>query len=122
MKCLDITLDAGKILHIPAFWWYSIKFGKDSSITSFFYRTYMNNIAITPHIFMYALQQQNVKRDVVKKHPIEQLNKIGIIDPPVIETQNVSDINDLPDIIDINNLPDKENIIAENKVLVVSAI
>jgi hypothetical protein len=75
MKCLDITLTAGKILHIPAYWWYSIKFDKDSSITSFFYRTYMNNIAITPHIFMYALQQQNVKREVVKKHNISELNK-----------------------------------------------
>jgi len=75
MKCLDITLSAGKILHIPAYWWYSIKFGKDSSITSFFYRTYMNNIAITPHIFMYALQQQNVKRELVKKHNISELNK-----------------------------------------------
>jgi hypothetical protein len=75
MKCLDVTLVAGKTIHIPAYWWYSIKFGKDSSISSFFYRTYMNNIAITPQILMYALQQQNVKRDVVKKHPIEELNK-----------------------------------------------
>jgi hypothetical protein len=75
MKCLDITLSAGKILHIPAYWWYSIKFSKDSSITTFFYRTYMNNIAITPHICMYALQQQNVKREVLKKIPISELSK-----------------------------------------------
>jgi len=75
IKCLDITLNAGKILHIPAYWWYSIKFSKDSSVSTFFYRTYMNNIAITPHICMYALQQQNVKRDVLKKIPIEELNK-----------------------------------------------
>ena len=77
MKCLDITLTVGKILHIPAYWWYSIKFGKDSSITSFFYRTYMNNLAITNHICMYALQQQNVKREVVKKYPIEGLNSVS---------------------------------------------
>ena len=79
IKCLDIHLVSGKILHIPAYWWYSIKFGKESSVTSFFYRTYMNNIAITPYIFMYALQQQNVKRDVVKKHPIEELNNKNVI-------------------------------------------
>jgi len=87
MKCLDVTLVAGKTIHIPAYWWYSIKFGKDASIASFFYRTYMNNIAITPQILMYALQQQNVKRDVVKKHPIEELNKKNII--PESE-QNIS--------------------------------
>ena len=75
IKCLDVTLVAGKTIHIPSYWWYSIKFGKDASISSFFYRTYMNNIAITPQILMYALQQQNVKREILKKHPIEELNK-----------------------------------------------
>lgn len=87
MKCLDITLSAGKILHIPAYWWYSIKFGKDSSITTFFYRTYMNNIAITPHICMFALQQQNVKREVLKKIPIHELSK----PMPNIDINNSSD-------------------------------
>jgi hypothetical protein len=75
IKCLEITLKVGQTLHVPAYWWYSIKFGKDSSISTFFYRTYMNNVAITPNIFMYALQQQNVKRDIVKKHDIHELNK-----------------------------------------------
>jgi hypothetical protein len=87
MKCLDITLSAGKILHIPAYWWYSIKFSKDSSITTFFYRTYMNNIAITPHICMFALQQQNVKREVLKKIPIHELSK----PIPNIDINNNSD-------------------------------
>lgn len=35
----------------------------------------MNNAAISPHIFMYALQLQNVKHDSVKKHDITALNK-----------------------------------------------
>lgn len=74
IKCLEITLTPGKTLHIPAYWWYSIKFSKDSSVSCFRYRTYMNNIAITPHIAMYALQIQNVKRDTVKKMDIKQLN------------------------------------------------
>jgi hypothetical protein len=74
IKCLEITLTPGKTLHIPAYWWNSIKFSKDSSISSFRYRTYMNNIAITPHIAMYALQIQNVKRETVKKMNIKQLN------------------------------------------------
>jgi hypothetical protein len=34
----------------------------------------MNNIAISPHIGMYALQLQNVKRNSVKKLDISELN------------------------------------------------
>lgn len=34
----------------------------------------MNNAAIVPHIAMHALQLQNVKREVVKKHDIKDLN------------------------------------------------
>ena len=34
----------------------------------------MNNIAISPYIALYALQIQNVKRNVAKKASIEELN------------------------------------------------
>jgi hypothetical protein len=74
MKCLEFTLLPGKTLFIPAFWWYSIQFNKNTSISCFRYRTYMNNIAITPYIAMYALQIQNVKRNTEKKHDITELN------------------------------------------------
>lgn len=111
MKCLDITLVAGKMLYIPAYWWYSIKFGKDASITSFFYRTYMNNIAITPQIIMYVLQQQNVKFEVMKKIPIEQLSKNVVESETVMvpETEIVEQVQD--------DTPP-----AENKALIVSAL
>ena len=74
IKCLEVILTPGKTLHIPAYWWYSIKFSKDSSISCFRYRTSMNNASISPHIAMYALQLQNVKRNTVKKLDINQLN------------------------------------------------
>jgi len=68
IKCLDLTLTPGKTLYIPANWWYSIKFNSsDTSISCFKYRTYMNNLAILPYIFIYALQMQNVKRNMNKK-------------------------------------------------------
>ena len=57
----------GKILYIPPYWWYTFKFDKDTSVSCFKYRTYMNNIAISPKIFMYALQNQNVERKIAKK-------------------------------------------------------
>ena len=74
IKTLEFKLEKGKIIFIPAFWWHSIKFEKDASITCFRYRTYMNNIAISPYIGMHILQLQNVKREVVKKVDIKDFN------------------------------------------------
>lgn len=96
MKCLEFSLTRGKALYIPAYWWYSIKFEGNCSITCFRYRTYMNNIAIVPHIFMYALQIQNVKRDVVKKAPLSELS----LKPP----ENIQD-NMTTTVLDKNIIP-----------------
>ena len=65
----------------------------------------MNNIAITPQILMYALQQQNVKREILKKHPIEELNKC-------VQGDNV-----VTDSVNINKQEDDDRS-AENKALV----
>jgi hypothetical protein len=117
MKCLEFTLTPGKTLYIPSYWWYSIKFNKNTSISCFNYRTYMNNIAISPYIGMHALQIQNVKRNVVKKVSIEELNKPvintqipekqEIKETPIIEQNIVSEgtnIDNLPEPINDNNI------------------
>ena len=117
MKCLEFTLTPGKTLYIPAYWWYSIKFNKNTSISCFNYRTYMNNIAVAPYIGMHALQIQNVKRNVVKKASIDELNKTvintqipekqEIQDPTVVEENIVSDgtnIDNLPQPANDNNI------------------
>ena len=76
VKCLEFTLLPGKTFFIPAYWWYTIKFNdNNTSISCFRYKTYMNNISIIPYIFMHLLQLQNVKRNVVKKIDINQLNE-----------------------------------------------
>lgn len=72
IKCLEIVLTPGKFLFIPAYWWHSFKFSENSSVSCFRYRTYMNNLAICPNIFMYTLQNQNVERKTVKKIDILQ--------------------------------------------------
>jgi len=46
----------------------------------------MNNIAICPNLFMYALQNQNVERKLVKKFDIKHLTR----EP---ENDNIVDIN-----------------------------
>ena len=102
VKCLEFTLTPGKTLFIPAYWWYSIKFNNNTSISCFYYRTYMNNIAVTPYICMHALQIQNVKRNVARKASIKELNN-EIINP--IETQE--ELNELND--NIQNEISKNN-------------
>ena len=76
LKTLEIDVKKGQCLYIPAYWWYSIQFNNDCSICVFQYRTYMNNVAIAPQLFMKILQSQNVKREIAKKAPdIEKDNK-----------------------------------------------
>jgi hypothetical protein len=67
VKCLDIMMKKGQILFLPAYWWYSIEFGKEASICSFKYKTYMNTIAILPKLLMKVLQNQNVKNNTIEK-------------------------------------------------------
>ena len=68
MKTLEIQLTPGKIIYIPAYWWYSIKFIQPlTSVCVFKYRTYMNTVAILPKLCMKTLQRQNTKREIVKK-------------------------------------------------------
>ena len=76
IKCLEIILVPGKFLFIPSYWWYSFKFSENTSVSCFRYRTYMNNAAISPHILMYALQNQNVDRKFAKKFDIRNLQNI----------------------------------------------
>ena len=113
MKCLEFTLTPGKTLYIPSYWWYSIKFNKNTSISCFNYRTYMNNIAISPYIGMHALQIQNVKRNVVKKVSIEELNK-SVINTQIPEKQEIKETSIIEQNIvsegtTIDNLPEPIN-------------
>lgn len=95
IKCLEVVVPKGKTIYIPAYWWYSMKMEKDTMIAGFRYRTYMNNVAITPYIFMYILQMQNIKR---KSIPI--LDKQN--DEPVIEEQKESILETNPGEKDLN--------------------
>ena len=67
VKVLDVELNEGEIIYIPAYWWYSIKYEKLSSICCFKYRTFMNVLAISPELILSMLQSQNIKREVAPK-------------------------------------------------------
>jgi hypothetical protein len=80
IKCLDLVMKKGQILYIPAYWWYSVEFGKEASLSTFKYKTYMNTVAILPQLVMRLLQSQNVKRNNVAT-----LNTApSIIAPPMV--------------------------------------
>ena len=49
----------------------------------------MNNIAISPHIFMYALQNQNVERKTAKQIDIKSLR----LNQGKEETTSISELN-----------------------------
>jgi len=61
IQFLELTLTPGRILFIPAYWWYTIQLKEKTLIASLKYRTYMNNVAIMPDFFMRLLQSQNIK-------------------------------------------------------------
>jgi hypothetical protein len=75
----------------------------------------MNNIAITPKICMYALQNQNVERKIAKQIDIKQLQKQNkesndstsidqLTNIPVLENNNNQDFhNEIPAILIPNN-------------------
>lgn len=94
VKTIDFVLTPGKMFFLPAYWWYSIKFlDSGTSVSCFRYRTYMNNLAISPYICLHFLQMQNIKRTSIK-------------------TINIRDDNDLP--IDDNDLPIDDNDCPDN--------
>ena len=93
MKTLEISVNKGNALYIPAYWWYSIQFNKNCSISVFQYRTYMNTVAISPQLGMRLLQSQNVKRETIKKQEsknilLKQPEVIDKIEEPTIEEVN----------------------------------
>ena len=85
-KYMDVKLVAGRILYLPPYWWYSIRFDKTASLLFFRYRTYMNNVAILPRLIMCTLQNHNIKwdatqkADTVREEPKASATPLSVID------------------------------------------
>lgn len=117
IKCLEIVLTPGRILFIPAYWWYTFKFENNTSVSCFKYRTYMNNIAISPKIFMYALQNQNVERKIAKhidfSEKVDEKNTTSI--------DELTNNSDIPAILIPKEEPDfihQLNIMKDNEIVI----
>ena len=93
IKCLDIVLNKGKVLFIPAYWWYSIQFNSSETIIlNFNYKTYMNNLSLIPDYFKCFLQKQNIKHVIM-----DSISSIS-----AINVNNINEINDINSINDTN--------------------
>ena len=68
LRSMDVTLLPGQMVHIPAYWWYSIKFVKsNTTVCVFKYKTYMSVLSISNHLIMKMLQRQSTKRVIARK-------------------------------------------------------
>jgi hypothetical protein len=66
----------------------------------------MNNIAVAPYIGMHALQIQNVKRNVVKKVSVDDINDEIMRPQASVETHTVQQEAHMSnESTNINNLP-----------------
>jgi hypothetical protein len=93
IKYLDVELPIGKILYIPAYWLYSVKFNKNSSLLLLKYRTYMNVITISPTLAMNWLQNQNIKTNYLKKMELESMVSEKKVEEKVEEKEKGEIIN-----------------------------
>lgn len=66
-KFLEFDVDAGFVLYVPPYWFYSIKYAADDTeLYGFYYNSLINCVANIPNWCMYYLQQQNTKHKVLK--------------------------------------------------------
>jgi len=94
IKCLEYLLTPGKTFFVPAYWWYSIELTKNACVACFYYKTYMNNIAILPYYSLYALQIQNIKQKNTHKNENEN---------ETLQNETLQNENENETIIDIKD-------------------
>jgi hypothetical protein len=128
VKMLEVNLNPGEYLFIPAYWWYSIKYNSsDVLIGKFQYYTYMNNLALIPKYMMYILQNQNIRHRFLGTR-VENNNEL----PKVHTNENIQEENDddddgdnienngistIPDAPTIPDLSDPSLILSEQKLM-----
>lgn len=82
IKSLDIELNKGQFIYIPAYWLYSFKFKNNAILCNIEYKPFMNVLAILPDISLSMIQKTNIKiksTDTIKIDSIDTVkNKYNI--------------------------------------------
>jgi hypothetical protein len=66
VKCLELVLTPGKVLYIPAYWFYSIEFHSGASLCKFSYQTYMGTLSVIHYHTLSFLQKNNTRDKLAK--------------------------------------------------------
>jgi len=68
IKFLEVDVNAGHMIYIPPYWWYSIKYSnqKDNLVAGFTYNSIMNCMANLPSNIIYYIQQNNINKRIAK--------------------------------------------------------
>jgi hypothetical protein len=68
LKYLEFDVNAGYILYVPPYWWYSMKYSSepDTLILASTYNSVANIMANSPDIIRYYIQQQNTVTKVAR--------------------------------------------------------
>ena len=86
LRCLDFDVNAGYVLSIPPYWWYSIQYSSDPAtcVCAISYNTIINSLAHINDWAMYYLQQSNITTKVSK--PPKSESRLEDETPPIPET------------------------------------
>ena len=74
IKFLEFDVKSGYVLHVPPYWWYSIKYSNtdETIVCGFTYDSAVSMIANTPDIIKYYIQQNNIHKKVAKSLVIQE--------------------------------------------------
>lgn len=78
------------MFHIPPYWWYSMQFNIDTTVTSFKYKTIMNTVSIIPLLFIHLLQSFNIKRKFMKTFFSKNVAKTVKIDSKLLKASPIN--------------------------------
>ena len=66
----ELVVPAGRMLSLPPYWWYSIRFADaKATVLVLSYKTYMNQLVLAPASALYYLQNSQVVRDTYRRAP-----------------------------------------------------
>ena len=76
LKFLEFDVNAGHILYIPPYWYYSMKYSDEPStiVYCFTYNSIMNCVANLPKWSLYFIEQQNTTKKNIKKMEFSEPN------------------------------------------------
>ena len=93
VKCLELVLTPGKVLYIPAYWFYSIEFHSGASLCKFSYQTYMGSLSVIHYHTLSFLQRNNTRDKVANSVQNEESSNVNeetpiLVDAVAVETAN----------------------------------